>query len=204
LDYIITASTIWCKAIFTLERNILVFYPSLLRSQRQKILFHCIPIILTNSYLILFYILITFITLCNKKIEFGKNLCGVQCIDEQGSLSIFNWFFNISLPLFIIIFGSLYLLLRVLWTRRKMQRNLRNWSKNWKMVVQLLGIAVTYTLVWLPILVFSFIEVFNGETSSTFIVHNYLYFLTYLCELGVPILALLLTPEIRQRLHRNM
>jgi hypothetical protein len=40
-DYIFTASIIWWKAIFILERYILVFYPNYLRFQKQKFSLDC-------------------------------------------------------------------------------------------------------------------------------------------------------------------
>jgi hypothetical protein len=205
-DYIFTASIIWCKAIFTLQRYILVFYPHYLRSLKQKLIFHYIPIILINLYLILFYLCIDLVRQCNYEPKYNEHLCGAQCLDDENSLSTFNWLFNILFPAFIIIFGSVILLLRVLWTRRIMQRNLRNWSKNWKMVIQLLGIAIIYTIIWLPLSIISLIEMFhrndNTEKSATNIAKHF-YFVTYLSEMSVPIVALLCWSEIMQKLQRR-
>jgi hypothetical protein len=87
-----------------------------------------------------------------------------------------------------------------------MQRNLRNWSKNWKMVIQLLGIAIIYTIIWLPLSIISLIEMFhrndNTEKSATNIAKHF-YFVTYLSEMSVPIVALLCWPEIMQKLQRR-
>ena len=203
LDYIFTGCTLWCKAIFTLERYLLVFHLHLLRSQRQKLLFHHIPLICINLYLILFYLLMQIILRCNRNIEFDRHLCGTNCIDQINALSIFNWLFNILLPVFIIILGSLLLLVRVLWKRREMQRNVRYWLKNRKMIVQLLGIALIYTLVWLPLTVFSLIETFGSSSGDVYrTVSEHLYFLTYLCAMTVPILALSLSPELQRPFRR--
>jgi len=84
-----------------------------------------------------------------------------------------------------------------------MQRNLRNWSKNWKMIIQLLGIAIVYTIVWLPLSIISLISVFHYNENSTESIADHFYFLTYLCEMSVPIVALLFWPEIMKNLHRH-
>jgi hypothetical protein len=84
-----------------------------------------------------------------------------------------------------------------------MQRNLRNWSKNWKMIIQLLGIAIVYTIVWLPLSIISLISVFHYNENSTESIADHFYFLIYLCEMSVPILALLFWPEIMKNLHRH-
>jgi hypothetical protein len=203
IDYIFTANIIWCKAIFTLERYILVFYPYYLRSQQQKIIFHHIPLILINLYLILFYILVNLFC-THVEPQFNRHLCGDQCIDQANGLSTYNWIFNILFPAFLVILGSLCLLIRVLWTRREMQRNLRNWSKNWKMIIQLLSIAVIYTIVWLPVSIIYIISIINPSSPrATETIADHFYFLTYLCEIAVPVVALFFWPELMQKLRRH-
>jgi hypothetical protein len=203
IDYIFTACIIWCEAIFTLERYILVFHPNHFRSDRKKLIFHYIPLVFINLYLILFYLFSTLFYHCNHVSNFNEILCGGQCLDLDGHLSTFNWLFNILFPVFIIIFGSLLLLIRVLWTRREMQRNLRNWSKNWKMIVQLLGFSVMYTIVWLPLAILTLADRSSGHEDHIDTFEDYLYFLTYLCELGVPIVALFLSPEIMSTFNQS-
>ncbi len=204
IDYVFTAWIIWCTAIFTLQRHIFVFYPNYLRTQRQRLIFHYIPFVLINLYLFLFYILTTFIGICTEDIDFNRFLCGDQCLDRASRLSVFNWVFNILFPVFIVIFGSLILLIRVLWVRRDMQRNLRNWSKNWKMTVQLLGIAIIYIVVWIPLAIISIILIFDNNRPSVDNVEDYWYFATYLCELSVPCAALFLSTELMQHLCRRL
>ncbi len=94
------------------------------------------------------------------------------------------------------------LLLRVLWTRREMQRNLRNWSKNWKMILQLLGIAVIYAIIWLPLAVISLISMFHNDDTATETIEDHFDFLSYLCELIVPIIAFYFWPEMMRKLRR--
>ncbi|CAF3634756.1 unnamed protein product [Rotaria sordida] len=149
-------------------------------------------------------ITMSFLYSCGSKVNYNVNLCGIQCIDEFSNLSKFNWLFNILFPVFIIIFGSSLLLIRVLWVRRIMQRNLRNWSKNWKMIVQLLGIALVYTLVWLPLSIISLMTTFGNPYSSIHSIETNLLFISYLCEMCVPIVALFLTPEIILKLRGRM
>ena len=81
-----------------------------------------------------------------------------------------------------------------------MRRNLRNWSKNRKIIIQLLGIATIYTIVWLPLAIISLYTIFSEHCSYVENIGNYLYFLTYLCEMTVPILVLFLMPEIVKKL----
>ncbi|CAF2405391.1 unnamed protein product [Rotaria sp. Silwood2] len=203
-DSTFTGIIIWCRAIFTVERYILVFYPNLLRSQRQKLIYHYIPLILIHTYFISFNIYTVFFYECDLKKKYTEHLCGSQCIDNFGGLSKFNWLFNILFPVFIIVFGSLLIFIRVLWIRREMQRNLRNWSKNWKMIVQLLGMAIIYTIVWIPLSIVSLIATFTVNNSVMETIESHLYFASYLCEMVVPMIALLLAPEIILKLRGHM
>src|SRR5690606_20912469 len=157
-------------------------HPHNLRSKRQTIIFHYSPIILTNFYIIVFYIYSIIIIQCDNQ-RYYKHLCGTSCFDDNDSLSSFTWIFNTLVPVFIIIFGSMILMLRVLWTRRKMQRNLRNWSKNWKMITQLLGISVVYTIVWIPLSIISLINTFEDERRIPTIEDN-MYYITYITDIS--------------------
>ncbi len=203
IDYLFTACIIWAKAIYTLERYILVFNPNLIRSNRQRLIFHHIPLVLINLYLVIFYSLATALYDCPGELDYNEVLCGTQCLDLVGGLSNFNWVFNMLFPVFVIIFGSIIILIRVLWTRREMQRNLRNWSKNWKMITQLLGIAIFYTIIWLPIAIIRLIKISDKDNFHFGKVEDHLYFMTYLCEFTVPIVAIFLSPEILPKLHRR-
>jgi len=137
-------------------------------------------------------------------VEYHRHLCGEVCFESIWGLSTFNWFFNLLLPVFIIIFGSSILIIKVLWTRRKMQRNLRNWSKNWKMIIQLLGITVVYTLVWLPLSIVSLISMFMENEPLELIVDDYMYYLTYIADMSAPIVAFVFSPEINRRLRNRV
>ncbi len=85
-----------------------------------------------------------------------------------------------------------------------MQRKLRNWSKNWKMIIQLLGIAMIYTIVWLPVSIVSLITMIDSDPEETENIANHFYFVTYLCEMAVPIVALFFWPELMQKLRRGL
>jgi hypothetical protein len=183
----------------------LVFYPHYLRSKRQKILFHYSPIIISNLYIGTFYAVNIIIRPCEKTVpEYHRHLCGDVCFESIWGLSTFNWLFNLLLPVFIIIFGSCILTIKVLWTRRKMQRNLRNWSKNWKMMIQLLGITVVYTLVWLPLSIVSLISMFTENDPLNLITDDYMYYLTYIADMSVPIVAFVFSPEVNRRLRNRV
>ena len=70
------------------------------------------------------------------------------------------------------------------------------------MIVQLLGIALIYTIVWLPLTVFSLIQIFGNSDVANVTVEDYLYVLTFLCGMAVPILALFLSPELLRPFRR--
>lgn len=192
---------IWCKAILTIERYLLVFHPQYLRSDRQKLFLHTMPLIVINIYLICFYIFINIFCPSEVIPNYEKYLCGDQCLDHMNGLSTYNWAFNILFPVFIVIIGSLVLLLRVIWKRRDMQRNLRNWSKNWKMIVQLLGLALIYAIIWLPLSIISIRSMFSQVENSSETVDDHFYYLTYHGELIVVIMALIFWPELMLKLR---
>ena len=204
MDYISTLTILWSTAIFTLERYALVFHPKCLRSGRQKLLFHYLPLILVNTYVVLFQVCTHFFYRCDPepKLDFEHYLCGDNCLDKPGTLQKFNWIVHILLPVALIIFGSLALLIRVLWTRRAMQRNQGYWLKNRRMIVQLLGMAVVYSIIWLPYSVLSTIDTFDENDLYHNLTTGFLDFGVYLLEMTIPIVALLLWPELRSSLWR--
>ncbi|CAF1614663.1 unnamed protein product [Rotaria magnacalcarata] len=201
LDYIFAAIIVWYTAIFTLERYMLVFYSNLLRSPKQKLIFHYVPIITIAVYLFVFYLLTTFVLVCSSAFTYNMHLCGIQCLDQQNAVSTFNWLFNILFPVFVVIVGSLLLLVHVLWRRREMQRNLGNWSKNWRMIVQLLGIAIVYVIVWCPLICISLFSILFYHNDLIDQIEHYMYFTSYLCNIIIPIVAVFLTPELMQKLR---
>lgn len=206
IDYTFTASIVWCKALFILQRYILVFHPYSLRTTKQKLILHYIPLILINLYLTLFFISTNLYGSCkyNHTTKYDQIYCGEQCLDHESALGTFNWLFNILFPAFIIIFGSIVLIIRVLWKRREMQRNLRNWSKNWKMIIQLLAIAVNYAIVWLPLAIISLAAMSSDDADyHTSNVSDQFNFIAYLSEMTVPIVALFFWPEIIQKFCRR-
>jgi hypothetical protein len=85
-----------------------------------------------------------------------------------------------------------------------MQRNLRNWSKNWKMMVQLLGIAAIYTFVWLPLSIISLYDTFGDKERFNHLLDNYMYYLTYITDISLPIVVFICSPEINRRLCRRV
>jgi hypothetical protein len=201
VDYASSGCIIWSIATFTIERYIIIFHPNYIRSKRQRFIIHYFPIILSNFYINIFYVVGIIILSCDEK-DYKRHVCGDPCFEKYSSLSTFNWIFNTLVAVFIIIFGSLILLIRVLWTRRKMQRNLRNWSKNWKMIAQLLGIAAVYALVWLPLSVISLIATFDTKSPFNRTVLDYMYYLTYITDISLPIVVFIFSPEINRRLCR--
>ncbi|CAF3393183.1 unnamed protein product [Rotaria socialis] len=201
LDYAFTALIVWYTAIFTLERYMLVFYSNLLRSPKQKLIFHYVPLITITVYLFVFYLLASFVIICLSTLNYNKHLCGTQCLDQQNVLSTFNWLFNILFPVSVVIVGSFLLLIHVLWKRREMQRNLGNWSKNWKMIVQLLGIAIVYVTVWGPLICLSLFSIFFYRNDLIDQIEHYMYFTSYLCDMITPIVAVFLAPELMQKLR---
>jgi hypothetical protein len=80
----------------------------------------------------------------------------------------------------------------------------RNWSKSWKMTVQLLGIAIIYIVVWIPLAIISFIHMFDKNRPFVNSVEDYWYFATYICELSVPCAALFLSTELMRHLCRRL
>jgi len=202
IDYVFTAAIIWCTAFLTIERYILIFHSSFLRTKQQKNLLHFLPLIMIIAYISIFYILTNSLVRCDAEFNYNSLLCGQNCIDKIDGLSQFNWLFNIILPVFVIIFGSLFLLVRVLWTRREMQQNLRNWSKNSRMIIQLLSVSIVYTIVWMPLSVLSLISTFRKKSVSQD-AENFFYFCVYLCEMLVPVIGLISWPELTRRIRSH-
>lgn len=195
----ITACLLWCTALFTIERYIFVFYPHHFQKKINRYIYHYLPIGTVLFYTFLFYLLTGLLLHCELEIDFNQQSCGVPCLDQPGGIQTFQWFFNFLVPVFIIIFGSLILLMRVLYVRRKLGRNLQHQSRNHKLIIQLLGIAFMYTLLWLPVAIFSIVQSFSENELLDHITDGYLYPLTYLCTTSFPVIAVFFTAELRDR-----
>lgn len=72
------------------------------------------------------------------------------------------------------------------------------------MIIQLLGIAMIYTIVWLPVSIVSLITMIDSDPEETENIASHFYFVTYLCEMAVPIVALFFWPELMQKLRRGL
>ena len=154
-------------ALASVERYFLIFHHVFFA--RHHLFLSTLPTIIAIVYPAVWYITVFYSSMswCAFKPNYSLAQCGLPCFLAT---STFHLSFIICvhhlLPVFITTFANLYLIVTVLHQKAKMKRN-NSWRKSFRMVSQLLLVAVVYLSTWLPHCILAAFPLFtNGETLS--------------------------------------
>ena len=188
----------------SLERHVLVFHHRLLRTSRQKFLFHYIPLILLSIYLLGFYIGVIFFPPCENTFDFQSLACGLTpCYEQISYLNTWDYLINGIMCTCIETISSLVLIIRVLMQKHRLHQPV-NWRKHRKMALQLLSISVLSLTIVFPQSLIILIQQIGGPNMNAFgaQLDPYLfYFYTFVVFL-LPFICLANLPELWKKFHR--
>ncbi|CAF1206983.1 unnamed protein product [Adineta ricciae] len=135
----------------SIERHILIFYSNFLRTARQRILFHYIPLGFVSSYAPILYFYLIVLCPCQRFYNGFLLFCGVVCYSYVIP-QWFSWFeslMNCALPILFIGVFSWTLIIRVILQKRRLQQAV-NWRRQRKMIIQLASVSIIYLAFSLP------------------------------------------------------
>jgi hypothetical protein len=186
----------------SIERHILVFHHHFLRTGRQKLFVHYLPLLLILVYIFGFYIIIIFFPPCENTYDYQQLACGLSpCYEEISYLNIWDYLVNGIMCTFIETVCSLGLLIRVLWQKRRSHQQV-NWKKHRKMAFQLLSVSSMSLTVVFPQSLLRVIQSFGGESLANFgaELDAYLFYLYTFVVIFLPFICLGSLPELWPKL----
>ncbi|UJR24590.1 hypothetical protein I4U23_005965 [Adineta vaga] len=199
IHYTINISNLILMAFSCTERHWLIFRLNPLRTQRQRIFYHYIPIVICILYPALFYFILIFLYPCESVYDFTQLLCIMPCYFMDITIGNIDTFLNNWTPIFAIPLLSGSLFIRFVFQKRQMQMEIFRWKRDRKMVIQLLTIACLYFFMWAPLKSVSIYNlVWTVKISGQFQI-DYMFILPYFIHLFYPFVVLLSNSELRRR-----
>lgn len=200
LDYSCNVIILMLTGHTAIERYLLVFHR--LFFHHHLIFLHYIPIIFYCIYPMILYIYLIIFFPCINQFDFTMVTCGGPCYFYEITISTFDQFINLVLPVSISTCASSFLLYRVIRQKQRMQQH-QMWKKNRRLVLQLLYIVILHNIVWLPMVICSTIMFFSTASAPTLIdlsiniLPNGIYVVILLC----PFITLISVPELWSQVH---
>ncbi len=188
--YSLNIINLFLMAFISIERNLLIFKPNILRTKRGKYIFHYYPIIFCLIYPPLFYIGAIFICPCINTYKYDQLLCTWPCYFGNIILANIDLFFNNYTPLIIIPLFCISIYIRVLYQKRLMRLQIIKWRRDKKLILQLLIISSLYLSMWMPLQICGLINIY---WDSAFLVQaqiDYMYLFPYIIHLIYPFIVL--------------
>ena len=186
----------------SIERHILVFHHQLLRTRRQKLIVHYLPLLLISIYLLGFYIGVIVYPPCQNTFDFEALACGLSpCYASIAYLNTWDYLFNGITCASIETICSVALLARVMWQKRRARQPV-NWRKHRKMAFQLLSLSCLTLTIVIPQSLFIIVRQLGGETLADFgaDIDPYLFFLYTFVVFLLPFICLGSLPELWPKL----
>jgi len=187
----------------TIERHILIFHEKLLDTRKKRLFLHYLPPVIITIYCLLYYAMVFFASKCENDFDGLTSPSLYPCAYQNNTLSMYESIAHGILPIFTIVISSAVLLLRTMWQRYHVQRQI-HWRRYRKMTVQVLIISSVYFMFPLPFALLSLLNLCNvlGEIGVELII--YVAFIPIYTTLLFPIVALGSLPELREKFKKTL
>jgi len=137
-------------------------------------------------------------------------LCGGPCFSSSIITVTADWILIVLLPALLIIVFNLLLFGRVALQkcqhRHSFERRVLTWRKTRKVLVQLLGIILTFLITQVPLVILSLVQLFGPADFLIGISYIWLYYMPYLIYIVTPFAYIATTKDcqkcICKRQHR--
>lgn len=187
------------------ERHLFVFHNHLFGNARRRFLYHYLPLVSINVYLILFYIVAVFLHPCQKTFHFTLPLCGQPCFTDDSIFSLYDLFVHSWLPIVLIVVFSLGLILRVLYPKVVLRQQQVQWRRYRRMVLQLCAISSLYMIIVGPYCLMEVLDLLFGLPERVMYVKSiHLFYLYWLLTLLLPFVCLGCLPEVTNRFRQQV
>ena len=117
---------------------------------------------------------------------------------DQPTLAIYDFLANIVFPVSVITLANVILIIRIV--RQKRARNQTRWSRQRKLALQLLYVAVIFIIFWIPLTVNGLILTFTSSEIALDLQANYFFFFVYMVPILLPFVSLSYLPQFCRKL----
>ncbi|CAF0780842.1 unnamed protein product [Adineta steineri] len=203
IHYSLNIINMFLMAFASIERNWLIFHPSIVQNRRGKVLFHYGPLIFCLLYPPLFYIAAIFIWPCENYYDYTQLLCTWPCYFYNYIWAQVDLFFNNYTPLLSIPLFCAIIYIRVLIQKHEMKQEVFKWNRDKKMILQLWAISSLYLGMWMPIQLTGLINTYWDPNFLLQAQVDYIYLFPYLIHLIYPFIVLLTYRKEMLSFRRN-
>lgn len=155
------------------------------------------------DYTATFYIVVVVISpFCVNLWDFNCIICGQPYYFTANFLGQFDFFFNIAVPIVIIMPANVAIFIRVI-HQNISRHQLVRWRSHRKMALQLWRISSLYMTCWLPFMIASLVQI-NVMSSFMMDQINTLTFLIYFIPLLLPMICLGGFPELVKKIKNTI
>ena len=201
LNSFFTVATFLTMAWGSIERHFLIFNSNLFLTQRQRFVFHYIPLLtMIVIYPLISNIVISLLYPCENRFNFSLLFCGYTCALKIPSVALYARIAHNFLPISVVIGSTIVLIIRVIKQKEQIQTNQINWRRYRRMVIQLFSLASLFLPLTLPAMTVSIVQNCCLPTFASSIFVPYLNFLVRFLTLLLPFLCLSLFPELLPKL----
>ncbi|UJR20265.1 hypothetical protein I4U23_023396 [Adineta vaga] len=194
---IFTVSTYWTMAWGSIERHSLIFYLPIFARQRNRILFHYIPLFITTFvYPVVVNIVVILLYPCQNQFNMFSLYCAFPCSLYISSIALYTRLAHNFIPTFIIVGSTIRIIIRVIKQKRQIQNNRFTWRKYRRMITQLLVLVCLFLIVTLPATTVSIIQNCCISNFAANLQVSYFNFLVRLLTILMPFICLSSLPEI--------
>ncbi|UJR35244.1 hypothetical protein I4U23_028008 [Adineta vaga] len=201
LSFSCDTAALFLMVWISIERHLLVFHSQILLQGRwKKWILNIIPIFICLIWPPIAYLnLVVFPSQCTNTWDFHTLLCGPPCYTFTSFLGIYDFVFNVCIPLFINILVNFLLIIRIIKGKVSRQQAV-NWRRNRKMILQFWAISTLHLALWSPLVTVSLIQM---SGMPTFMADQYttLEYVLYYMPLLLPITCLCAIPELVTKIY---
>jgi hypothetical protein len=189
----------------SIERHLIIFHSQALsRGRWRKWIFHIAPIIICCIWApIVYFALIVISTQCTNEWNFETLLCGPPCYTYTSFNGVYDFLFNVCVPLLLVILVNLILIIRVIKGKMSHQPTI-NWRRHRNMILQFWAISSLHVALWFPLVLASLVQmtVMPSFLATEYTTLEYiLYYMPMLfpatCLCGIPDLVNKITNFLR-------
>ncbi|CAF3429444.1 unnamed protein product [Rotaria socialis] len=184
------------------ERHLLIFYPNLFNTQRRRICFHYLPMVIICLYTLSYYFAVDFLYPCVNAFDFSLFICGFVCYMNLPTPNLYSieLIFHQVVPTILIGFFSIALVVRVILARQRLHQSVE-WHRYRKMIKQLFSLSSVYLIFSTPFSLNPIAQAVGLPMPFSYIFYaNVLTYWTYGIAITFPFIIFFSLPNISKKL----
>jgi hypothetical protein len=200
LDYVTYEIGAQLMVWASIERHFLIFHASMFNTRVHRVMGHYLPLVFCFVYPTIYYTYFILFYPCESYYDMTKLTCVAACfLWTNNTMAFYELIMNGFVPVCLVAIFSIALLVRVLWKKQHMGRQL-TWKKNRKMTIQLLAVSITFLIFNLGYFVLALGEMVWDPAFGANLMVWFLSVNVCAPQLVFPFLCLGTMPNLRQKL----